>query len=83
LCARCNSSPFKYKNIVLEKTFIADIIVNDLVILEIKSQKSSQELHRMQLLSYLRISNKKLGLVLNFGMRLMRNGISRVVNGLE
>ena len=61
---------------------VADIIVNDLVILEIKSQKTFHELHRMQLLTYLRISNKKLGLVLNFGMGLMRDGISRVVNGL-
>lgn len=74
--------PFKYKNILWDKSFVADIIVNDLVILEIKSQKTFQELHRMQLLTYLRISNKKLGLVLNFGMELMRDGISRVVNGL-
>lgn len=74
--------PFEYKKIVLNKSFVADIMVNDLVILEIKSQKTNQEIHRMQLLSYLRISRKKLGLVLNFGMELMIDGISRVANGL-
>jgi len=72
----------EYNNVRFEKSFIADIIVNDLVILEIKSQKSNHEIHRMQLLSYLKVANKKLGLVLNFGTRLMREGISRVVNGL-
>jgi len=76
------SVPFVYNNVRFEKSFVADIIVNECVILEIKSLKSNHELHRMQLLSYLKVANKKLWLVLNFGMRLMREGISRVVNGL-
>jgi GxxExxY protein len=74
--------PFKYKSIVLPKAFVADLIVNDLIILEIKSQKSFHESHRMQLISYLKISEKKLGLLLNFGMERMMEGVSRVANGL-
>ena len=74
--------PFKYKNVLLPKAFIADIVVNDLIILEIKPQKTHHEIHRMQLLSYLKISHKKLGLLLNFGMERMMEGVARVVNGL-
>ena len=74
--------PFKYKHILLPKAFIADIVVNDTLILEIKSQKTKHEIHQMQLLSYLKISRKKLGLLLNFGMERMMDGVSRVVNGL-
>lgn len=77
------SIPFNYKNIVLPKAFVADLIVNDLLIVEIKSQKSAHDIHRMQLLSYLKVSNKKLGLLLNFGMGKMMEGVSRVVNGLQ
>ena len=76
------SIPFRYKNIILPKAFIADIVVNDSLILEIKSQKANHEVHRMQLLSYLKISKRKLGLLLNFGMEKMMDGVSRVVNGL-
>ena len=50
--------------------------------LDIKSQKSSHESHRMQLISYLKLSQKKLGLLLNFGMEKMMEGVSRVVKGL-
>jgi len=76
------SIPFRYKNILLPKAFVADIVVNDLLILEIKSQKTNHEVHRMQLLSYLKISQRKLSLLLNFGMERMMDGVSRVVNGL-
>lgn len=76
------SIPFRYKNIILPKAFIADIVVNDSLILEIKSQKANHEVHRMQLLSYLKISKRQLGLLLNFGMEKMMDGVSRVVNGL-
>lgn len=72
----------EYDGVQLKKCFVADIVINNLVILEIKSQQKNQDLHRMQLLSYLKISKKKLGLVLNFGMGLMCEGISRIANGL-
>jgi len=74
--------PVKYKNIDFEKAFKADIIVADVVILEIKSVETISNLHKMQLKTYLKLTGMKLGLMLNFNVDLMKNGISRVVNGL-
>ena len=74
--------PIKYKNFDFEKAFKADIIVADVVILEIKSVETISNLHKMQLKTYLKLTGMKLGLMLNFNVDLMKNGISRVVNGL-
>ncbi len=65
-----------------DEGFRADIVVNDLVILELKSVENIAPVHRKQLQTYLRLSGKKLGLLLNFGAPLMRDGIVRVVNNL-
>jgi len=74
--------PVIYETVRLDIGFRTDIIVEDLVILELKSVEKILPVHKKQLLTYLRLSDKKLGLLINFGEELMKNGISRVVNGL-
>jgi len=59
------------------------LIVNDQVIIEVKSVKEIEPVHIKQLLTYLRLSNKQLGLIINFNKELLKSGIKRVVNGLE
>lgn len=66
----------------LGKAFVADLIINSLVIIELKSVKVLEPVHFKQLLTYLRLSNMKLGLLINFNETLIKNGIKRVVNGL-
>jgi GxxExxY protein len=57
-------------------------LVNGLVLIEVKSVESLQPVHSKQLLTYLRLTNKKLGLLINFNENLIKNGIKRIVNGL-
>jgi GxxExxY protein len=59
-----------------------DIIINNLVILELKSVKTIEDLQLKQLLTYLRLSKLKLGLLINFNEILLKNGIRRVINGI-
>ncbi len=59
-----------------------DLLVDNELILEIKSVEAINPIHRAQLLSYLRLSNRRLGYVLNFNVRLLKDGIGRVVNEL-
>lgn len=66
----------------LELGFRVDLIVGNKVIIEIKSVEALAPVHKKQLLTYLRLMNLRLGLLLNFNVELMRNGIKRVVNGL-
>lgn len=74
--------PVHYEGIKLELGFRVDLIVGEKVIIEIKSVESLAPVHKKQLLTYLRLMNLRLGLLLNFNVELMRNGIQRVVNGL-
>jgi GxxExxY protein len=74
--------PVYYEDIKLELGFRVDLIVDDKVIIEIKSVEVLAPVHRKQLLTYLRLMNLRLGLLLNFNVELMKNGIQRVVNGL-
>jgi GxxExxY protein len=69
-----------YEGVRMEKGFRADMVIDDLVILEIKSVAAIAPVHRKQLLSYLVLTDKRIGLLLNFGSEMMRDGISRVVN---
>lgn len=73
----------KYDDIEFADAFKADIVVEDMVIIEIKSLTAVNKAHKKQLLTYLRLGNKRLGLLLNFGSELMKSGIFRVVNNLE
>jgi|SRR5580765_3830196 GxxExxY protein len=72
-----------YRGIVFDETFRADILVNQKVIVELKSVERVSEAHKKQVQTYLRLKGCKLGLLLNFGEALMKRGILRVVNGLE
>lgn len=71
-----------YKGNQLEVGFRIDLLVNDLVILELKTVDSISNVHLAQTLTYLKMSNKKLGLLLNFNVKYLKSGIKRVVNNL-
>lgn len=72
----------KYDNMTFGNAFKADIIVNKLVIIELKSVENILPLYKKQLLTYLKLTNCRLGLLINFGATLIKNGITRVANGL-
>ena len=71
-----------YKGIRFEQGFRADLIVEQLVVVELKSVEQVSAAHRKQLQTYLRLADLKLGFLLNFGAPLMKEGIIRAVNGL-
>ena len=73
--------PILYEGVEIDQAFRADMVVEDQIILELKSVKQLDDSVYKQLLTYLRLSNRKLGLVLNFHEELLKNGIKRVVNG--
>ena len=79
---RQEAIPIKYEGILFEKGFRADMIVDDLVILELKSVERLGNVSFKQLLTYLRLTEKRLGLLLNFGEEFIKDGIHRIVNGL-
>ena len=72
-----------YDGICFEEGYRLDLLVEGKVIVEIKSIETLTPVHKKQLLTYLRLLDKRLGLLINFNEELIRNGISRVVNGLE
>ena len=76
------SLPIVYKNRKLEKTLRIDLIVDNKVIVECKATTQYNDIFEVQTLTYLRLTNLKLGLVINFGEKLVKDGIHRVVNGL-
>lgn len=75
--------PVVYGNLRIDTGFRADLIVEDKVIVELKSVEVLAPVHRKQLLTYLRLADKRLGLLINFHVALIKDGIVRVVNGLE
>ena len=75
------SVPIKYKGELFDQGFRADLIVEGKVIIELKSVSTLNNSHKKQLLTYLKLTNLKLGFLLNFGEELMKNGIIRVING--
>jgi len=72
----------EYRGLRFEEGFRADIVVEDKVILELKCVERLNDAHKKQLLTYLRLTERRLGYLLNFGEALMKRGIVRVVNGL-
>ena len=72
-----------YEGIKFDEGFRADLIVENKVIVELKSVEAVAPVHKKQLLTYLRLADKRLGLLINFGATLIKEGITRVVNGLE
>ena len=75
--------PVKYDDNLFDINFRIDILVEDKVILELKSVKSIEDIHYKQLYTYLKLSNKKLGLLVNFNTTNILDGIKRVVNNLH
>lgn len=75
--------PILYEDIKLDVGFRADLIVENKVIIELKSIENVAEVHKKQLLTYLRISGLHVGLLINFGAPLIKDGIFRIVNGFK
>ena len=73
----------EYDGLRFDEGFRADIVVEEKVILELKSVEHTTSAHRKQIQTYLRLTGCKLGFLLNFGEALMKDGITRAVNGLE
>ena len=73
--------PISFEGETFEEGFRADLIINDKVILELKSVEGLNAAHKKQLLTYLKLADKKLGYLLNFGDELMKTGIVRIING--
>ena len=73
----------EYKGLELAKRLVLDLLVENKVIVEVKSVEKHNSLYEAQLLTYLRASRKKLGLLVNFGERYVVQGIRRIVNGLN
>ncbi|HUJ16927.1 MAG TPA: GxxExxY protein [Nitrospirota bacterium] len=80
-CERQVGIPVLYDGLKIDLGFRADMIVEDLVIIELKSVETIIPVHKKQLLTYLKITGKKLGLLINFNEELIRNGITRIANG--
>lgn len=75
--------PVVYESVRLDEGFRADLVVEDKVIVELKSVEMLAPVHKKQLLTYLRISGCRLGLLINFGAALVKDGIVRIANGME
>ena len=71
--------PVQYKGKTFDCGFRADMVVNDLIILELKAIDKLMPIHDAQLLTYLKLTGKKLGLIINFNVRLLKSGIRRLV----
>ena len=75
---RQQAMPVVYESVRMDIGFRADLIVADKVIVEIKSVEAVSPVHRKQLLTYLRLTDKRLGLLINFNVPLIRDGITRI-----
>ncbi|HBA73613.1 MAG: GxxExxY protein [Geobacteraceae bacterium GWC2_55_20] len=73
----------RFQDIVFDEGFRADLIVEQKIIIELKSVERLLPVHSKQLLTYLRLTGCRLGLLINFGENLMKDGFKRIVNGLE
>ncbi len=80
---RQQAIPIRYKSLEFERGFVADIVADSKVVLELKSVEVIRPVHKKQLLTYLRLSDMKLGYLINFGERLAKDGISRIANGVS
>lgn len=77
------SIPFVFDGIQFDEGFRADIVVEGKVLLELKSVEHTAKAHKKQTLTYLKLSGLKLGYLLNFGEKLMLDGLERIANGLD
>jgi len=75
--------PTAYEGLQFQIGFRADLVVQDLALVEVKSVEMIAPVHQKQLLTYLKLTDRKLGLLINFNVNLIKDGIKRVVNGLS
>ncbi|MBK6991892.1 MAG: GxxExxY protein [Chitinophagaceae bacterium] len=73
--------PVCFKGEILNKEFVIDLLIEDEIILELKSVEVILPVHEAQLVTYLKLANRKLGLLINFNVVLLKNGIRRRING--
>jgi GxxExxY protein len=79
---RQQSIPIRFEGMEFDEGFRADLIVNRLVIVELKSVEKLLPVHAKQVLTYLKLMNLKLGLLINFNEAMLKDGIKRIANGL-
>lgn len=80
---RQQAIPVVYEGVRIHTGFHADLVVEDQVIVEIKALETVAPVHKRQLLTYLKLADKRLGLLINFNVVLIKDGITRIVNGLQ
>jgi len=80
---RQHAFPVRWDDQVFDQGFRCDLLVHDKVIVELKSVEHTTPVHKRKLLTYLKLTDSRVGLLLNFGCSLMREGIQRVVNCAE
>jgi len=71
----------RYKGVIIREPLVLDILVENQIIIEVKATEKENPIHEVQLLTYLRLTGLRLGLVINFGSRYIKEGIKRVING--
>ena len=81
--ARQRGLPVIYKSVRIQAGYRPDLVIDECVIVEVKAIENIAVVHQKQLLTYLKVSGRRLGLLLNFNVVLMKDGITRIVNGLE
>jgi GxxExxY protein len=74
--------PVNYKGTSVRDPLYIDILIQGVVIVEVKAVEKLHPIHQVQLLTYLRLTGRKLGLLVNFGQEYVKDGVTRVVNGL-
>lgn len=83
IIAECQVAvPLIYEELRFEEAFRADIIIDRKVLIELKSVENLAPVHKKQVLTYLKLTDIRLGLLINFGSELLKDGIHRIVNGL-
>jgi GxxExxY protein len=75
--------PVVYEEVHIHTGCFADLVVDDQIIVEIKAVDAIAPVHRKQLLTYLKLADKRLGLLINFNVALIKDGIVRMANGLK
>lgn len=76
------SMPITYKGKVIDKEYVIDLLVEDQIIIELKSVENILPVHEAQIISYLKLADKRLGLLINFNVPILKLGIKRFVNGI-
>ena len=82
IVVRQTGIPVVYETVKLDIGFKADVVIENKVILELKSVEKILPVHKKQLLTYLKLTNMKLGLLINFNENMIKNGITRIANGM-